>query len=533
VTDDEDLSSNPRGIDDKAPGEPWVPVAAGDVGRARPSTTLVLPSRTDPIVTAASAVIGGPAGKRLIVGTRRFGPGGGLLWIVTVLCLLAGVTLGLGVLQKQHCRASGWNSPDQYWHACYSDTAVLFGSAELGRADGPGLVEAVAGRDDVPETGAAPDDRRLGQPPLTATAMWLVSRLAQGENVAAARRFFDLSALLMAAALAVAVACVAAASGRRPWDAAQVALAPILVTVGLLSYDLLAVALAAASLLAWSRHRSVLAGVLAGLAASARPMTAAIVIAVLALTIRTGQSRVLLRYLLPAAVTWVGLRLVLFPGATGGFVDSFRSWRQAGAGYGSLWLVPQLIGQSEPRLVANSSVLHAVWYKGAGLSATLTTLAVLLCLVAVTVTTVVLGLAMPDRPRLAHLALFAVAGMFPLMKSVPVQASLVLLPLIALAGLRWRDHLVWATTELAYFVGVWLYIGASSDANKGLPAGAYLVLLLARLAGIVWLIAASVRAMRDPMVDPVRIPLDGSPGTDDPLGGALDGASDALVVRVV
>jgi hypothetical protein len=507
---------------DGVPGERWAPVVSGDAGRARSSSTIVLPSRTDPIVTAASAVIGGPAGKRLIVGTGRFGPGGGLLWIVTVLSLLAGATLGLGVLQKQHCRASGWNSPDQFWHACYSDTAVLFGSAGLGRADGPSLVDAV-----TPGAGG------LGQPPLTAAAMWLVSRLTQGENVDAARRFFDLSALLMAAALAVAVACVAAAAGRRPWDAAQVALAPALVTVGLLSYDLLGVALAAASLLAWSRHRAVLAGILAGLAASARPVTAAIMIAVLALAIRTGQSRALLRYLLPAAVSWVGLRLVLLPGATGGLVDSYRAWREAGAGYGSLWLVPQLIGQSEPRLVSGSSVLHAVWYKGAGLSATWTTLAVLLCLVAVAVATVALGLATADRPRLAHLALFAVAGMLLVTKSVPVQAPLVLLPLIALAGLRWRDHLVWVTTELAYFVGVWLYIGASSDADKGLPAGAYLVLLLARAAGLIWLMAASVRAMRDPMVDPVRVPVDGSPGTDDPLGGALDGAGDALVLRLV
>ena len=70
-----------------------------------------------------------------------------------------------------------------------------------------------------------------------------------------------------------------------------------------------------------------------------------------------------------------------------------------------------------------------------------------------------------------------------MLKSLPVQSSLLLLPLIALAGLRWRDHLIWATTELAYFVGVWLYIAGASAPNRGLPAGFYLVLLLARLGG--------------------------------------------------
>ena len=116
---------------------------------------------------------------------------------------------------------------------------------------------------------------------------------------------------------------------------------------------------------------------------------------------------------------------------------------------------------------------------------------------------------------------------------MPVQAGLVLLPLIALAGLRWRDHLIWATTELVYFVGVWLYIGASSDANKGLPATMYLLFLLARDAGVVWIMAQAVRAMRDPLIDPVRVPADGAPGTDDPQGGPFEGAGDALVIRLV
>jgi hypothetical protein len=157
----------------------------------------------------------------------------------------------------------------------------------------------------------------------------------------------------------------------------------------------------------------------------------------------------------------------------------------------------------------------------------------MLLLVTVAVLTLVFGLGSVDRPRLAHLALFAVAGTLLVGKSVPVQSTLLLLPLIALAGLRWRDHLVWAGTELAYFVAVWLYIGFASDPNKGLPPGAYVVLLLVRLAGVVWIMSQAVRAMRDPLTDPVRVPVDGSPGTDDPQGGPLDGAPDALVVRLV
>jgi hypothetical protein len=145
----------------------------------------------------------------------------------------------------------------------------------------------------------------------------------------------------------------------------------------------------------------------------------------------------------------------------------------------------------------------------------------------------VVGLSTTHRPRLAHLALFATAGCILVTKSVSVQAGLVLLPLIALAGLRWRDHLIWAGTEFAYFVGTWMYIAASSDPDKGLPAGFYLLLLLARLGGLVWIMSRALRAMRDPFTDPVRVPPDGLPGEDDPLAACVDGAPDAVVVRIV
>jgi hypothetical protein len=95
-----------------------------------------------------------------------------------------------------------------------------------------------------------------------------------------------------------------------------------------------------------------------------------------------------------------------------------------------------------------------------------------------------------------RLALSLMAGVLVLSTSLPVQLSLLLLPLVALAGLPWRDHLIWAGTELVYFVAVWLYIAAQSDPNRGLPAGFYLVFLLARLAGIAWL---GVQAWRLPL----------------------------------
>jgi uncharacterized membrane protein len=296
----------------------------------------------------------------------------------------------------------------------------------------------------------------------------------------------------------------------------------MLVTVGLISYDLLAVALLGCALLAWSRRHPIAAGVLLGLAVSVRPTAAAVGLALLALAIRTGRPRPLLTVGLPTLGVWLGLRLVLMPGTTGGLAEAYQHWRDSGPGYGSIWMLPGLVSQARPQTKLF----------GSGLSPSWTTLCVLMALTLIGAATLVLGLGATDRPRLAHLALFAVAGTLMVTKSVPVQAGLALLPLVALAALRWRDTLIWATTEAVYFVAVWLYIAFSSDPNKGLPPTFYLILLLARLSGIGLLMVQSVRAMIDPRRDPVRMPPDGAPGVDDPTGGELEGVPDALVLRM-
>jgi uncharacterized membrane protein len=343
------------------------------------------------------------------------------------------------------------------------------------------------------------------------------------QDPTAPRRFFDLSAIALAGALAAAVTCVAAAAGRRPWDAAHLALAPVLVTAGLVSYDLLAVALVSAALLAWARERPAAAGLVLALAVAARPLAAVVGVAVIALALRAGSRRAAGLFVATGLLMWLAVRMLLLPGPAAGLSRAWELWREAGPGYGSLWFAPTMLAQNRPSSAR-------IWYEGPGLDPGATTVLALVGIVAVLGTTVAVALRARTRPRVAPLALFAVAGCLLLAKSVPVQASLLLLPLVALSALRWRDHLVWATTEITYFVGVWLYIAAGSEPTRGLPGGVYLVLLLLRLAGIAWIGVQGLRMALDPRRDPVRTPADGSPGRDDPQGGPLDEADDALLV---
>jgi hypothetical protein len=118
------------------------------------------------------------------------------------------------------------------------------------------------------------------------------------------------------------------------------------------------------------------------------------------------------------------------------------------------------------------------------------------------------------------LAMFAVVLISS--KAMPVQASLLLLPLMALSGVRWRDHLIWASTELVYFVGIWLYIGGETTPNRGLPAVFYLLMLVARLSGIAWVGVQGVLIFRSAAEPPSSPELPwGHPGDGTPEQGQI------------
>ena len=109
---------------------------------------VVAPSREDPVVAAASVVAGGPAGRRALPGRRGW-------WTVArVLVVASMVMLALGVVEKQHCRANGWSTPDMFFHACYSDLPVVY--EQSGLAVGNALERQVAQLGNAPADAGRP-----------------------------------------------------------------------------------------------------------------------------------------------------------------------------------------------------------------------------------------------------------------------------------------------------------------------------------------------------------------------------------------
>lgn len=480
---------------------PGTPRAAAGVG---PATGVAAPTREDPFARWASPLFGGPAGSRISA------PGHPSWDASKVLALLALATTFLALLRAQHCRSQGWTTPGQFVHACYSDVAVLFGT--LGGQPG-----ALLGLDATSTDG-------LGQPAATAFVAGLVALLVApvaglsellvgGTADSGTLVFFDLWALVTAGALVVAVLAAVTLSGRRPWDVTLLAVSPVVVLSGLVSFDLLGVALGVLAVAVWARGRPLAAGLVLGVAVAARFHVVLVAVALVLLALRGARGREVAVTCSTAAFTWASLNLPLALVAPQAWTAPARSWWTSEAGYGSLLLIPRLLADEQ---VAGVSALTA--RQATVISLVLT----LLVLVAVAVWV----LSCPVAPRLPVVVLVLVVGTLLVAKAVPVQASLWLLPWAALAVPRWREHLWWWVAEALYVVAVWQYLVGLTESSRALPAGFYAVLMVSRLAAMGWLGWQAWQLGRQPDHDEVRRDANGQ----DPAAGALRGAEDRVVV---
>ncbi|MFV0463601.1 MAG: hypothetical protein ACK5MP_10485 [Nostocoides sp.] len=459
--------------------------------------------------------IGGPRGRRATAAT----------WATRVwpLVLLAVIPVQLSLLQKAWCLDHGWTNQTQFWRACFSDLP--------GQAQGGGLWQGFSAY----VTGLAGVD----QPVVTGAVMAAVGDLVPAGTLVQQQRGYVLwFAVLTAVLVIIMTMMVAAALPAHPGRAAQVALSPVVFLTALVSADIVGVALCTAGIWAWARRRPVLAGALLGVAVLARTYPVMVLVALVLLAVRTGRWSQVGRTLIAAGAAMAAIVipfLVVNPPAV---TAAYAAWWRLDAGFGSPWLIPQLLATAStadsapPGINEIMSVLRSVFGQALPIGV-VTGLAVFGMLLAL-VLGALLALGAPRRPTLAQLALFMTAIVLVTGKSFPVQASLWLVPLVALAGLRWRDHLIWAGTEAVHFVAVWLYIGGLSRPDRGLPPAWYAVFLLVRILGVLyvaWRVWRTAYAADRHRLDP-SWPTD--PEADaviDETAGDFENAPDRVVAQ--
>jgi uncharacterized membrane protein len=450
-----------------------------------------LPSRDDPVVRAASGAIGGPWGRHGALGLRRF-------WTpLRVLLALTVLTLALAWLQKSPCQNGAWTEGRQYTHLCYSDVIPLYYTERLNE-------------------GAVPyADHPVEYPVLTGAFMGAAAGLAKayvrwaqelplpgGSEI---QVYFSVTALLLALCMLVVTWSTGRLAGRRRWDAAMVALSPLVVVHAFTNWDLFAVALAGAGLVAWQGRRPGLAGLLLGLGTAAKLYPILFFVPLLVLCWRARQLPAFWKAALGAAVSWSVVNLPVAAAYPDSWKRFFTLNRERPADFDSLWY----------------GLDHVLSGGGSASPPQVNGIAAVVVLLAVGAVAA-LGLLAPRRPRLPQLLFLVVAAFLLTNKVWSPQYSLWLLPLAVLARPSWRALLAWQVTECLLWVPRLLWF--LGTAEKGVSYDWFLRAVLLRDVAVLVLVGLVVRDVLGPERDVVRAP-EGT-GADDPAGGVLAGAED-------
>lgn len=416
------------------------------------------------MVATATRAIGGPVGRHAVLGAR------GVAGVAAVLVALGGVFLALGVWQKGHCVLKGWSNPGQFWRTCYSDVPVVHVTSSFAERQ---LPYAAAGGSD--------------QPLLSGLVMWVVSLLtpSAGTDLPSQQWVFTTWAVLAFVLLALSIIPAVTVRPGNPWHVAHLAASPVLVVLALISTDLVGIALTLWGWWAWTRGRPALGGALVGLALLVRPFPLLFLAALLLAGLRSGRVRQVATAGVAAVLAPLTLLLVSLAVLGDGVLQPLRHWWASSPGYGALALVPQLVALPLQPAVA-TGIAAVGWLLALGLGAWLT-------------------FRSARRPAPVQVAAVMLLVVALTASSLSVQTGLWLLPLLALSGIRWRDHLIFAGVEILHFVLTWMHIGFDADPGRGLPGGAYAVAILLRLAGWAWVLwqvwRTPVRARPGPAPD--------------------------------
>ncbi|MBT2567589.1 DUF2029 domain-containing protein [Arthrobacter sp. ISL-85] len=451
---------------------------------------IVVPSRSDALLRKFTEVIGGPLGTRADPGVVT----PGIFTVERVLVVLTALAALLGILLKGYCRVNGWETPTQFYATCYSDFPELF--RNRGMAAGIFPILGSGSQFEYPVL--------LGL--IAGLTAWLVPG---GDANARALAYFDINTVLLAVVAMLTVLVIARMPGRRPWDAAMVAVAPGIVLAGTINWDLWAVFLLALGMYFFARQRLVPAGVLIGLATATKLYPVLVLGAILLLAVRTGRWRPLLVTAGSAGATWLVVNLPFALANFSGWTYFFQYSAERGAGYSSAWFAYNLVAD---RLGWSGLGAEGVSVLSAGL------------FVAACAGIAAVALTARRRPRLAQLAFLIVAAFIMTSKVYSPQYVVWLIPLLALARPRWRDFLVWQGIEALHWAAIWMYLGqvtsaGSSQHNLDMPY--YVLAVAAHMAAVGYLMARVVWDIYNPTYDPIR-----RHHLDDPHGGPFANAPD-------
>ncbi len=361
-----------------------------------------------------------------------------------VLALLGAL---LSFAKFDHCRNSGWGTPDVYVHACYSDLSALYGDRGLNTHQWP----------------YSSDTKSVEYPPGTAMVMWASSWLVP--HAATNYKFyFDVNALLIAL-LFIGTALIISRMNPKYWY--LLPLSPAVIASLYINWDIWAVISAVAAIYYFDKRKFDRSALWLGLSIATKFFPIVLLIPIALIFYRKSKIKALIRYSVISLGSWLLLNLPFILTTPTGWWRFFKLNGERGADFGSLWYGLQLFG---------INIKHV------------NNFAVLLFLIGAAAFAYYFFL-IKRVPRLATVAFLIVAVFTSTSKVYSPQYIVWLTPLAILAmgrrNLR-RDFWIWQAGEAIYHLAIWEYLASYTGSHFGLPAKGYALSIFIRLATTAW-----------------------------------------------
>ena len=369
--------------------------------------------------------------------------------VVLLLALLASV---LSFAKFNHCASTGWQSPDQYVHACYSDIPALYGERGLDK----GVWAYSSGADSVE------------YPVIQGVIMWVSAKvIPDGIN-----NYFYGSALL----LALLFIFISLLTFRiKPEFGYLLPLAPAAVASLYINWDLWAIATMMLAIYWFDRKAEVASAVALGIAISIKFLPIFLLIPIAIIFFRQEQISKLFKYCAIAIATFAAINLPVALTTPEGWWRFYDLNLNRGSDWGSLWYALSNLGLN---------LTHQNY------------LSILLLMIGLSALTIFL-LQLRTPPTLAHTAIFVMIIVMAVSKVYSPQYVLWLTPLAIIAIIDRRELTIfwfWQGAEVIYHVAIWQHLAQVTGATFGLPVVAYAVITLVRIgASILLLVRLAAR----------------------------------------
>ena len=356
----------------------------------------------------------------------------------------------LSVAKFSHCANTGWATPDQYVHACYSDLPALFEARGLSTNQWP----------------FASDDNSVEYPVITAMVMYVTSFAANSPV-----SYFNISIFFL---ILLFIATVLIVRKIRPEFAYLVPVAPAMIASLFINWDLWAIATMMLAIYWFDRKQFTYSALLMGLSISTKFLPIFLLIPIVFIFWRENKIKEAVKYIAIAFGTWLAINLPFAVTTPTGWWRFYKLNLERGPDWGSFWLALQQLGINLTNLNYLSILLLLI---------ALTTIAILLFEIKYT-------------PTLASVSFFVLASVMLASKVYSPQYVLWLTPLAVIALTNKKDlhaFWVWQATELIYHIAIWQHLAQVTDAKFGLGPTPFAILTLVRIGGTIYLMAVLAR----------------------------------------